>query len=318
MNYYRARPELLSTDLRYLLAGAFAHNEQYNTYNELLPTAFKAEVCQRSSGAYFDSEIRANALMMNVLLDVDPSNKQVPQIIRYLTENGEKIWSTQDRSWAFLALGKAAARQGNSDVDVEVQADGKTLMTLANTQERVTLPAEAAGKRITLKGSGTGETYYFWQAEGVPVSGGPPSVDQNLSVRRQYLSRFGNPVDAFSQGDLIVCELTLTGGDRSVENIAVSDLLPAGFEIENPRIGGGADLAWVEEAEGRFSPDYLDLRDDRLLLFTDVQANKTKRYYYLIRAVNSGTFTLPAIGAEAMYDPAYRSYHGGGKIRVLR
>ncbi|MCB0854322.1 MAG: alpha-2-macroglobulin family protein, partial [Bacteroidetes bacterium] len=79
MNYYRARPQLLSRDGLHLLAGAYAHNKNYNAYNEIVPKVYEPEVCRRTSGGSFDSEARANAIMLNVLLDVDPSNNRIPQ-----------------------------------------------------------------------------------------------------------------------------------------------------------------------------------------------------------------------------------------------
>ncbi|MEZ4772839.1 MAG: alpha-2-macroglobulin [Bacteroidia bacterium] len=316
MNYYRARPELLSGDAKYLLAGAFALNNNYNVYNEILPKTFEPEACRRTSGGSFDSEVRANAIMLNVLLDVDPSNKRIPQMVKYLSGMGDKIWSTQDRSWTFLALGKAAGKQSGSDVDVEVLVDGKSVRKITSRSENI--PAELLnGKEITLKATGSGETYAFWSTEGVPLNG-VKEVDDGMSVRRTYFSRFGNETTTFSQGDLIVAEISLTGGEQSVENIVISDLVPAGFEIENPRISTSADLVWVNEAKDQFTPAYMDVRDDRLILFTDLPAKKVQKYYYMLRVVNTGTFQLPAIGAEAMYDPAYKSYHGAGVVRVGR
>ena len=314
MNYYRARPNLLSRDGQYLLAGAYALNKNYNAYNEIIPKVYEPEVCRRTTGGSFDSEVRANAIMLNVLLDVDPSNNRIPQLEQYLSKMGNKIWSTQDRSWTFLALGKAAKKQANSDVDVEVFLDGKSVKSI--TGKHGNIPAsELVGKEITLKGSGTGETYFFWNSEGVPT-GGVQSVDNGLAVRRKYFSRFGNEVSSFTQGDLIVCEISLTGGEQSVENLVISDLIPSGFEIENPRVSTSADLTWVNNAKDRFNPAYLDVRDDRLLLFTDLNSRQNKKYYYMLRAVNSGRFQLPAIGAEAMYDPDYKSYNGEGMIRI--
>jgi uncharacterized protein YfaS (alpha-2-macroglobulin family) len=61
----------------------------------------------------------------------------------------------------------------------------------------------------------------------------------------------------------------------------------------------------------------MDIRDDRLLLFTNLRRNQTNEFYYLLRVVNQGTYQLPVIGAEAMYDREYHSYNGTGTIKVL-
>ena len=80
---------------------------------------------------------------------------------------------------------------------------------------------------------------------------------------------------------------------RPLSNLALSFLLPAGLEIENPRLSG------EEEAErGVLS----DMRDDRLLLFVD-RLEKPMTYRFQVRAVTKGTFAVPPISAEGMYDP---------------
>ncbi|MEM7040823.1 MAG: hypothetical protein AAF570_27925, partial [Bacteroidota bacterium] len=74
MNYYRARLHLLTGDSRYLLAGAFGLMNKWTAFKEVLPEMFLAETPVRESGGAFDSEVRANAMMLQVLLDVDPTN----------------------------------------------------------------------------------------------------------------------------------------------------------------------------------------------------------------------------------------------------
>ena len=61
----------------------------------------------------------------------------------------------------------------------------------------------------------------------------------------------------------------------------------------------------------------MDIRDDRLLLFTNLQEIKPMSFTTCFRVVNQGTYQLPVIGAEAMYDQEYHSYHGAGVMKVL-
>jgi hypothetical protein len=122
MNYYRARPQLLTGDSRYFLAGAFALAKRWNVYSDLIPRDYTPENAARETGGSFDSEIRANAIMLNVLMDVDPTNKLVPLMTKYLAARMAQFQSTQDNVWAFLALGKAARNAKASNVTVEVIA----------------------------------------------------------------------------------------------------------------------------------------------------------------------------------------------------
>jgi uncharacterized protein YfaS (alpha-2-macroglobulin family) len=61
----------------------------------------------------------------------------------------------------------------------------------------------------------------------------------------------------------------------------------------------------------------MDIRDDRLLLYVNLQANKPAVFYYGLRAVTRGDFTLPPVSAEAMYDPTYTSIQSSGMIKVV-
>ncbi len=168
-----------------------------------------------------------------------------------------------------------------------------------------------------MQASGSGEAYYFWNAEGVKKGGSADikEEDKNIVARRKYYSRFGNLITdgRVKQGNLVVVELELKTGLLGVKNLVVSDLIPAGFEIENPRLGTSTNLSWIKNT---LYPDHLDVRDDRLLLFTNMRADDTRRYYYMMRAVNAGKFKLAPLGCEAMYDPDFRSYHGAQWVRV--
>ena len=49
------------------------------------------------------------------------------------------------------------------------------------------------------------------------------------------------------QGDLVIAEITLNALDKALENVIVADLLPAGLEIENPRLESREDVAWIND-----------------------------------------------------------------------
>jgi hypothetical protein len=73
-----------------------------------------------------------------------------------------------------------------------------------------------------------------------------------------------------------------------VENVVITDMLPAGFEIENPRISEMAEMTWAEKAA---HPEHFDVRDDRINLFATATDNP-RSYYYVVRAVSTGTFRM--------------------------
>ena len=61
----------------------------------------------------------------------------------------------------------------------------------------------------------------------------------------------------------------------------------------------------------------MDIRDDRLLLFTSLRKAGTYQFYYALRAVTCGEFFLPPIKAECIYDPEIQSVAGSGSFTVV-
>ncbi len=98
-----------------------------------------------------------------------------------------------------------------------------------------------------------------------------------------------------------------------VDNVVITDLLPAGFEIENPRTKDIPGMDWIRDAA---TPRALDVRDDRIHFFVDLRSNR-QTYYYAVRAVSPGIYRTGPASADAMYFGEYHSYNGAGTIRIL-
>ncbi|MDO7887394.1 alpha-2-macroglobulin family protein [Hymenobacter cheonanensis] len=315
LNYYKANRPLLTPDARFLLACTYALGGQQRAFREVLPTQFTPEKSRRELGDSFASPIRDEALALNALLEADPTNPQVNSIARQLSRQVRlaPYLNTQERAFALLALGKIARKSQASTATATISAGGKTLGQFDGKDLTVN---NVANYQLLLKASGAGALYYFWEAEGISAGGRVREEDSYLKVRRQFLTRTGQPVRAasFRQNDLVVVKLTIQAADAAgeVKNVAITDLLPAGLEIENPRLGATREIGFVAKAD---QPDYLDVRDDRLNLFTTATP-RPKTFYYLARAVSKGTFKLGPVSADAMYNAEYHSYNGAGVVRV--
>ena len=86
MAYWRRyAPEDLSNDARALLAAAYFYTGDRVTARELLPTTFAVNIMLRESGGNFNSTVRADAIILSVLADVDPHNPAVYQLVNRLT-----------------------------------------------------------------------------------------------------------------------------------------------------------------------------------------------------------------------------------------
>lgn len=316
LNYYKAHPELLTPDSKYMLAAVYALAGNQSSYKNLLPEAWANIRSQRAFGGSFYSELRDEALALYVLEEVDPNNVQIPVMSQHLSQKLRKnYWySTQERAFSFLALGKIARKAAQSNVTATVTVGGKQVGNFTGAD--LTISSDLANQTAVIQSKGTGTLYYFWEVSGIDVSGKIKEEDSYLKVRRQYLDRFGhsiNPADV-KQNDLAVVKVSVQTLDynANVDNVAVTDLLPAGFEIENPRISSIPDLTWVKDVSAY---DYLDIRDDRITFFCTANSGE-KNFYYVVRAVSKGTFKQGPVSADAMYNGEYHSYWGAGEVKV--
>lgn len=315
MNYYRSRFAELPIDSKYLLAATFLATGDRATYQALLPGAFTGEESINSTGGSFYSYIRDLAITLNLLLTVDPDHPQTGLLAQQLSKQLSKQgWlSTQERAFSFLALGKFSRKTAQSTVTARLETDGGKAFAFKG--QDLLLRKDLHNSRVKVQTTGSGNLYYFWNSRGLTADGSYEASDKNLRVRKTFYSRTGQEITGrqFRQNDLIVVKITLENTSRTfVENVVITDLLPAGFEIENPRISTLPDLDWIKD---NTEPEYMDIRDDRINLYVSA-GTQTRPYYYVVRAVSPGSYTMGPVSADAMYSGDYHSIHGAGRIQI--
>ncbi len=318
MNYYKSNPELLSLDCKYLLSAAYALAGDKNSFKQFLPSQFAGEESVAQTGGSFYSDIRDESIALNVLVDVDPANAQIPLMARHVSEKlKQRYWySTQELAFSFIALGKIAHESAKSNVTAEIKVNGKTVADMNGSDVRLTAQ-QLKGTNIDITTKGNGRLYYFWESEGISASGAYKEEDNFLKVRKRFFDRYGRMItgNTFKQNDLVIVQITLEKSySTDVDNVVITDMLPAGFEIENPRTKEIPGMDWVKEES---SPTALDVRDDRINFFVDVHENR-QTYYYAVRAVSPGIYRMGPVSADAMYNGEYHSYNGGGIVKVVQ
>ena len=158
--------------------------------------------------------------------------------------------------------------------------------------------------------------------EGVPTAPSRrPGTGSGLAVARRYVKADGEELaadgDSLVLGELLFVELEVRnpGGER-VGNLALVDRVPAGWEIENPRLGRDLRPEWIDE-DALWSPDHMDVRDDRIEVFGHLEAGQSRTLVYAVRATSAGEFTVPAATLEAMYDPRLWAQSLAGRTTVV-
>ncbi len=275
------------------------------------------------TGGILHSMTRESSIMLSSMLDIQPDSPSIPVFVERINtamKNGR--WrTTQENAFAIMALGKYARMIADEKRDFTAGAAiaGRRLGKFDDEEGARFVLDEGGGKEVVVSVDGTGTLYYYWVAEGVPVSGKIPETDSGIKVRRRYLNAEGREIDLanIKQGETVVVELCIEN-HRPVDNLICSDLLPAGLEIENPRIATRERIGWI--GKNMLKPERVEMRDDRLIFFANLlrsSGNRKKYYRYVLRAVTRGHFRLPPVKVSCMYDPAIVSVHGAGKVCVV-
>ncbi len=313
----------LSDYSHFQLAGAFALSGELETALSMLPVSVSPSFNGKGNpgwetGGTFNSPIRAQAIMLDVLAEVNENHPSIPMLVKNLSEaasDGNRWRTTQDNAFAFLALGKIMKKQADRNYEGTLKLNGEHFADFDTTETRYTHEAWD-GVRIQLNIKGEGSCYYYWSAFGIQRDSFIEEYERELQVRRRYFNKDGEELTGtFVHGDLIVSEITVKALTANLENVVVVDMLPTGFEIENPRLESRAGIPWLK-TQG-FKPDYIDIRDDRLIFFGTFPRQRERKFYYALRAVTQGEFTLPPIAAEAMYDPTKSTVTGSMNIKVV-
>jgi uncharacterized protein YfaS (alpha-2-macroglobulin family) len=319
MNYYKSSREILALDSKYLLAAAYATAGDKKSFTAMLPTSFSGEESVPQTGGSYYSDVRDEAIALNALIDVDPGNSQIGTMAKHVSDKlKSRHWlSTQERAFGFLALGKLARSANKSDVTAEIKVNGKTVANVSNGQWKGDAAA-LKGSNIQIAAKGNGRLYYYWVSEGISATGKYKEEDNFIRVRKRFYDRNGNPIsgNVFKQNDLVIIGITLENAyTTEVDNVVITDLLPAGFEIENPRTKEIPGMDWIKNANESTA---LDVRDDRIHFFVDLYGYRPQNYYYAVRAVSPGNYKMGPVSADAMYNGEYHSYHGAGVVKVIQ
>src|SRR5712691_546331 len=219
--------------------------------------------------------------------------------------------STQENAWMVLAA-RALAKDAQA-VSLDVAGE--------KTQGALNRNLRPSDLQAPLKLTNTGESPV--QAV-VTVSGAPvvpePAAERGFKIERTYYTLDGKPADPTKakQNDRFAVVLKITEPQPQFGRIIVADYLPAGFEIDNPRLvssGDAGTLSWIEDAVEPVSSEF---RDDRFSAAFERKAGSQAVFTvaYVVRAVSPGRYVLPQAYVEDMYRPDRLGRTATGTVEV--
>ncbi len=162
----------------------------------------------------------------------------------------------------------------------------------------LTLSKNATTGHIVVKNNNSGLLFTRVIMEGTPEKGNEEEFSNQIRLEVSYGTSDGDPAGCFSipQGTDFYASVTVyNSGDFDYRQLALTQIFPPGWEISNSRM---ADV--VVPGQNNFT--YQDIRDDRVNTFFDLGRGQRITFKVMLNAAYVGTFYLPGVYCEAMYD----------------
>ncbi len=304
----------LSVMGRWHLAAAYARAGYAEVGRELIGSAPETPTSQTSWSITYGSQTRDLAMMLETynLLKMNEQAFGLVQKISGMLSSGEWM-STQTTAYSLLAISHYLANNKSSkNFGFELLADGKkSKFSSQKPVFQTTLDSNTASVNITNKGDGA--LFVRLTTFGIPAAGNEQSHASNLNISVEYFDMEGRILDVaqLNQGTDLMAVVTVRnpGTLGALQNIALTHMVPSGWEIRNTRM--------EEFSAHQSSPvDYQDYRDDRVLSYFGLAVGESKKIVTLLHASYAGEFYLPAIHCGAMYNNQASASVAGRWVRV--
>ncbi len=279
--------------------------------------------------ADYGSLLRDGAGILTLVAETGMAKERTADLTKVLAAafRTRRHTSTQEQAWMLLAA-RALAE--------EAKATTLTVGTSAHTGEltRAFKPADLERGPVDIVNRGANPVDAVISIEGSSLTT-EPAIARGFTIERSYFKLDGEKIDLASasggrsqigQNERLVAVVTIKGTDAGGRVLLV-DRLPAGLEVENPRLVDSGDvksLAWLKSGK---SPKHTEFRDDRVVaafdFFGDGEGGNsataeavTASVAYIVRAVTPGTFVHPAAKVEDMYRPERFARTAAGTLEI--
>jgi alpha-2-macroglobulin len=213
--------------------------------------------------------------------------------------------------WALKTYSQHVAQNPPELNIIEIARDRKqaSLPLDGKLVRRAPFLPESQALRFTAKPSPPGLGAYYQVVEaGFDRQLPTQAIEHGLEIYREFVDASGKIIETARLGEPITVRLHIRSLDReSVTNVAITDLLPGGFEIVDRSLTPGV---------GQAGCDYVEVREDRAVFFGSVSAT-ARTISYQIKPCNRGEFVVPPPCAELMYERGINARGMASMITVV-
>ena len=303
-NVYEHHLSKLEISDKWLLAAAYklaGMEEIAHKITKDLPTKAK----QRDSSYYdfsYGSTLRDDAMILNAYGDIykTPHKELLSYILGQL--ESDKWYSTQTLGYSLLAIANTIPKEQKEAKNFSFKFDGKSY----ESADSIKLPFN--GKKAEFVSQSDFPLYVNHIWDGILEETDIKASADKIAIDREFLDTNGKPIDVstLASGQSFYLMLSLKNADNntpvSVRNVAITQNLPSGWEIENTRLNDDNLPDFVRDDH----ITYTGIGDDKIMWFLDFHS-QSRKMFVKINTITPGSYLLPPATAEAMYDNNFRA-----------
>ncbi len=317
MNRLRSQKGLANS-VKFRLAAAYAMAGQKEIAKELI-RGLDVEVNVYSRhGRSYGSSLRDRAMAVEALVILRNFSLARHEIEIIAKALGEKNWySTQTTAFSLLALSKFANMDGlESSMVYTLKSSQKT--DRVNSTHPVSTHELSFDQmnpmKLEIENTGQGIVFLQVKNQGNPARYETQAISRGLDLNVTYLDNDGQRLNVkeISQGTDFMAVVTVRNlSNQSLNELAINQLFPSGWEIRNARLDG------LDFYTNDTRPVYENILDDRVYTFFNLSEGESRKFYYRLNASYQGSYYLPPVVAEAMYDDKIFAATPGVEIEVI-
>ena len=171
---------------------------------------------------------------------------------------------------------------------------------------RTFAPSTLAAGPVAIGNAGAAPAQVVVSVTGNPI-GPEPAASRGYAVERTYYKLDGSKVEPAQvrQNDRLVTVLKVSEGEARFARVLLVDRLPAGFEIDNPKLVDSGSIEALDWLKAEVEPAHTEYRDDRFVAAFDRAPGQSAFFTvaYVVRAVAPGRYVHPPAHVEDMYRP---------------
>ncbi len=268
-------------------------------------------------GSTYGSRLRDSAIALDALTLVGDNTAAREMADAIAKELSSEEWhSTQSLAFSLMAMARFIGTDAQQPYGFSYRVGTAEGIKAENDSPYYSEPLQGIaqeGSELSLGNDSQRVLYAAVISEGAAPAGEEQQSMQQLTLRVEYSDLAGNRLDIarLTQGSDLKVTLKVTNNSRrKLDNLALTHIVPAGWEIHNARLTG--------EGIPATEIDHQDIRDDRLYTYFSIKEGDTKTFTVLMNAAYLGRFYQPSIGVEAMYDATRHARIKGQWVEVVR